>query len=143
MAEDASQLASQTPGSGGKILVVEDDIDIANLLTMLLKSAGYEVRSANDGQNGLLAADEFEPDLLLLDIVMPGMNGFEVTQILRNTPRYAERFSRTPIIYFTGHRQIKQNRLRTVPDPPVSDWIFKPFKPPDLLDKVKQVMARA
>ena len=67
----------------GKILVVEDDRDIVTLLTFNLRGEGYETLEAHDGREGLVVAKRSQPDLIILDIMLPEMDGFEVWQIIR------------------------------------------------------------
>jgi PAS domain S-box-containing protein len=67
-----------------RVLVVDDNVDAANSLTLLLQSLGHETRVAHDGPSALTAADEFHPDVVLLDIGMPGMNGYDVARHLRS-----------------------------------------------------------
>jgi CheY-like chemotaxis protein len=78
------------PTSGGlarRILVVDDNTDAAESLAMLLRVMGYDVRTAHDGVTGLATAVTYQPDLILLDITMPGMNGHELARRLRATPQ--------------------------------------------------------
>src|SRR5207244_8747823 len=81
--EDNASLA------GEAVLVVDDDPFIARLLEIELKAAGYDVRVANDGQTALGLAQERSPDLVLADVMMPNMDGFELTRRLRQDPRTA------------------------------------------------------
>jgi len=127
------QPSAATPGDapGHRVLLVEDDEKIAALTRKILERAGYEVRVARHGQEGLILAQEFAPELVLLDIMMPGMNGFDVAHALREDPRYAGRFARTPMFFLSAH-----HLFRTLPGIPDSAWILKPFAPSELLRKV-------
>ncbi|MBP7767328.1 response regulator [Candidatus Saccharibacteria bacterium] len=69
-----------------KILIVEDDDGLANVYTARLQSEGFDTRRVPNGEDALAAAVEFKPDLVLLDIMMPKVSGFDVLDILRNTP---------------------------------------------------------
>jgi DNA-binding response OmpR family regulator len=69
-----------------KILMVEDDDDLAKVYMMRFKAEGFEVRRVNNGEAALAVATEYHPDLILLDVMMPKINGFDVLDILRNTP---------------------------------------------------------
>lgn len=71
-----------------KILLVEDNLQLRDIYEYFLKHHGYDVRSAVDGEQGLQAAKEFKPDLVLLDIMMPQKDGFEVLKELRHKPEY-------------------------------------------------------
>jgi CheY-like chemotaxis protein len=79
------------------VLVVDDNMDTANTLQLLLRSLGHETRVANDGPAALAAADEFRPDVVLLDIGMSGMNGYEVARRLRSRKE-----GRLKIVAITG-----------------------------------------
>jgi DNA-binding response OmpR family regulator len=76
-------------GGGESLLVVDDDPFIARLLEIELKAAGYDVRVASDGEQALAAAQERPPQLVLADVMMPNMDGFELTRRLRQDPRTA------------------------------------------------------
>lgn len=73
----------------GRILVIEDERHIARFLEFILKKAGYEVVVAYNGAQALAAAEPFEPDAVLLDLVLPGMSGLEILKRLRADPRHA------------------------------------------------------
>ena len=77
---------SANPAVSRRILVVDDNEDSAESLTMLLRLQGHLVESAHDGPRALEAAERFQPDVILLDIGMPGMNGYEVARRLRQMP---------------------------------------------------------
>lgn len=75
--------------NGKKILLVEDDDALANVYMMRLKGEGFEIRRVANGEEALAAAKEYRPDLILLDAMMPKVSGFDVLDILRNTPETA------------------------------------------------------
>lgn len=77
------------PKKGGKILLVEDDDSLASVYQTRLQAEGFEVRRVSNGEEALAAAIEHHPDLVLLDIMMPKVSGFDVLDILRNTPETA------------------------------------------------------
>jgi CheY-like chemotaxis protein len=83
------------------IVIIDDDHAIAQLTSLWVKSAGYNVVIANDGPSGLDAIARHRPDLVLLDIRMPEMDGFEVNRRLRQTPELAE----IPVIFLSAHAQ--------------------------------------
>ena len=76
-------------GLAKKILLVEDDNDLAAVYSSRLKSEGFEVRRVSDGEHALVTALDYQPDLVLLDLMMPALSGFDVLDILRNTPETA------------------------------------------------------
>lgn len=84
-----------------KILLVEDDDALANVYVSRLSAEGFEVRRAPDGEQALSAAIEFRPDIILLDVMMPKVSGFEVLDILRNTPQIGN----TKVIVLTALSQ--------------------------------------
>jgi len=80
-----------------KILLVEDDADSAKLLEFKLKSLGYDVAVAQDGLEGIDSARQLHPDLIILDVVMPRMDGFTASRLLR----YDHRLAETPVVFLT------------------------------------------
>ena len=81
------------------VLVVDDDENARFMVEVVLQQAGYRVVHAVDGESGLVAFREHEPDLVVLDVRLPGMNGFEVCRELRREPRGRD----TPVLMITGH----------------------------------------
>ena len=116
-----------------KILVVDDEPSIANLVVSYLKKEGYEVFSAADGPGGLKAARTFQPDLVILDIMLPGMDGLEVLAQLR-------RESNVYVILLTA----KTEELDRVLGLSVGadDYVTKPFSPRELTARVKAALRR-
>ena len=116
-----------------KILVIEDDTNIAELLRLYLEKEGYEVSNAYDGGKGLSEFERFKPDLVLLDIMLPVMDGWAVCNEIRLT-------SKTPIIMLTakGETFDKVSGLEMGAD----DYIVKPFEMKELLARVKAVLRR-
>src|SRR4029078_2328866 len=119
------------------ILVVDDDPDIARFVEVNLRSAGYDVAVAADGEEALEKAGELLPDLVLLDVMMPRIDGFEVAQRLRKNPQTAN----TSIIMITAKALSadKGHGLQSGAD----DYIIKPFDPIELLARVKGTLRRA
>jgi DNA-binding response OmpR family regulator len=86
---DNNAAPSQIGGPGNhpkRILLVEDDDALANVYLMRLKAEGFEIKRVGDGEDALAMAIEYKPQLVLLDVMMPKVNGFDVLDILRNTP---------------------------------------------------------
>ena len=99
--------ALQPEGKGARrILVVDDNVDAAESMALILKMSGYETQCAYDGPSALDAAQYYQPDVVVLDIGLPGMTGYEVAQKLREQPR----FDKTPIIAVTGYGQEEDRR---------------------------------
>ena len=115
------------------VLVVEDDKNIAELLQMYLEKEGYAVTVANDGGAGLSKYRSIKPDLVLLDVMMPVMDGWAVCRAIRSE-------SQTPIIMLTakGETDDKVTGLRTGAD----DYITKPFEMREVLARIEAVLRR-
>lgn len=118
-----------------RVLVIEDNRDLAYGLRNNLEIEGYEVDVAEDGPNGLLRARSGTPDLIILDLMLPGMDGFRVLRTLREEGR------RTPVLILTarGEEADKVRGLRLGAD----DYVTKPFGVLELLARVEALMRRA
>ena len=116
-----------------KVLVIEDDINIAELLRLYLEKDGFEVKIVHDGGEGLKLAESEQPDLVLLDIMLPVLDGWQVCRRLRKT-------TKTPIIMLTakGETEDKVSGLEMGAD----DYIVKPFEVKELLARVHAVLRR-
>ncbi len=119
------------------ILVVDDDPDIARFVEVNLRSAGYDVTVAGDGEEALEKASEIRPDLVLLDVMMPRIDGFEVAQRLRKNPQTAN----TSIIMLTA-KALSADKVTGLQSG-ADDYIIKPFDPIELLARVKGTLRRA
>jgi diguanylate cyclase (GGDEF)-like protein len=129
---------NEDPGGGGEsLLVVDDDPFIARLLEIELKAVGYDVRVASDGQQALDAAQERPPQLVLADVMMPNMDGFELTRRLRQDPRTAT----VSVIMLTA-RGLSADKLEGFAIG-ADDYIVKPFDTPELLARIRGVLNRA
>jgi two-component system response regulator MprA len=124
-------LASET--ATGRVLVVEDDTDIADVLRRTLRQEGHEVRSAGDGVQALTVAEEFMPDLVILDLGLPKLDGVEVCRRLR-----AE--SDVPILILTA-RTDTDDRVEGL-DSGADDYLVKPFERQELLARLRALMRR-
>ena len=118
------------------VLIVEDDEDILQLLTFNIESAGYDVMTAADGFEGLTLARRHQPNLILLDIMLPGLDGFEVCKELKRKPETAE----TPIVMLTA-RSEEVDRIVGL-ELGADDYVVKPFSPRELLLRIKAVLKR-
>ena len=116
-----------------KVLIVEDDGNIAELLHLYLEKESFETAVAGDGLKGLELFNSFQPDLVLLDIMLPGMDGWAVCKKIRET-------SKTPIIMLTakGDTDSKVMGLKTGAD----DYITKPFEMKEVLARIEAVLRR-
>lgn len=116
------------------ILAADDDPQLLRLITRNLQLEGYNVLSASDGQQALAQIEEHTPDLVLLDVMMPKMDGFTVTQRVRA-------FSSMPIIIVTARGQ-DQDKVRGL-DLGADDYLTKPFSVDELLARVRAVLRRS
>lgn len=119
-----------------KILVVDDDVDTLRLVGLMLQRQGYEIVAASSGRQALSMARSDEPDLIILDVMMPDMDGYEVTRRLRSD----QSTSSIPIIMFTAKTQIDDKV--TGFEAGADDYLTKPTQPRELFAHVKAVLAR-
>jgi len=119
-----------------KILIVDDDLDTLRLVGLMLQRQGYQISAATNGQQGLDKAFEENPDLILLDVMMPDMDGYEVTRRLRQNPSTVN----TPILMFTAKTQLDDKV--TGFEVGVNDYLTKPTHPSELQARVKTLLAR-
>ncbi|MBI3164902.1 MAG: response regulator [Anaerolineales bacterium] len=120
-----------------KILVIDDDLDTLRLVGLMLQRQSYQVSAASNGSQGLTKAFEERPDLILLDVMMPDMDGYEVTRRLRKNPATAS----IPILMFTAKTQLDDKV--TGFEVGADDYLTKPTHPTELLSHVKALLARA
>jgi CheY-like chemotaxis protein len=125
-----------------KILVVDDDPDIVEAITTVLESVEeYDVRTARDGLECIQAVKEDVPDLLILDLLMPRMDGFTVVRELRGNPRYRK----LPIMILTSVREdasYRRYELEMGVRMDVQDYIEKPVPPAELMRRVGNLLKR-
>ena len=117
-----------------KILVVEDDFDIQELLLNFLQEAGYEVITANDGVEAISVFSDRKFDLILLDVMLPKIDGFGVCELIRKR-------SQVPIIMLTALNR-EEEQIRGL-DLQIDDYITKPFSIPILIRKIAAVLRRS
>ncbi|MFQ6026699.1 MAG: response regulator transcription factor [Dehalococcoidia bacterium] len=116
-----------------QVLVVEDDLKTADIVRRYLEKDGYQVATAHDGNDGLRAALNLQPDLIVLDLLLPGLNGTSLCQALRKE-------SRTPIIMLTA-LSTEEDKLKGL-DLGADDYVTKPFSPRELVARVRAVLRR-
>ncbi len=127
----------------GKILVVDDDPDILDALAMILESQGYQICTARDGIEGLANLKAERPDLMILDLLMPKMDGFAVCKELQD-PRWSKSKD-MPILILTSVREDASRRryeLETGLELNVDDYVEKPISPDILLQRVERLIKR-
>lgn len=120
-----------------KILIIDDDLDTLRLVGLMLQRQGYNITAATNGEQGLTKAFEERPDLILLDVMMPDMDGYEVTRRLRKNPATAS----TPILLFTAKSQLDDKVIGF--EVGADDYLTKPTHPSELQSHVHALLARA
>ena len=114
-----------------KILIIDDDVDTLRLVGLMLQRQGYQIIAANNGEQGLAHADSDSPDLILLDVMMPQMDGYEVARRLRANPDTAN----IPILMFTAKTQLDDKVIGF--EVGANDYLTKPTHPSELQARVK------
>jgi CheY-like chemotaxis protein/MinD-like ATPase involved in chromosome partitioning or flagellar assembly len=120
-----------------KILLVDDDAETVRLLSLVLKHQGYEVLPAYEGVSAIQLAHTEHPDLILLDIMMPGIDGYQVTRSLRSNPDSAN----IPVLMFSAKKQV-EDRVAGY-ESGIDDYLSKPIHPAELIARVKSLMSRS
>jgi len=127
-----------------RLLVVDDDPDIIRATTRVLESRGYRVIAALNGEECLEKIGEERPDLIIMDLLMPKLDGFGVCRALRENVKYAK-YSDIPILIATAVREDASRRryeLEMGIDLNVDDYIEKPIRPLDLLHRVEKLLQK-
>ena len=117
-----------------RILIAEDDVDIRDLMKLYLESEGYEILCSGDGAEALSLIEAYNPQLAMLDIMMPSMTGLEVTQVLRKK-------TMMPILILSAKGQDQDKILGL--NMGADDYMAKPFNPLELVARVKALLRRA
>lgn len=116
-----------------EILIVEDEPSIAEVVELYLRRAGYRVQAVRDGNAALKMLDQHLPDLLILDVMLPGVDGFYILRWLRDR-------SDVPVIFITARRE-ELDRIAGL-EMGADDYVVKPFSPQELVSRVRAVMRR-
>jgi DNA-binding response OmpR family regulator len=117
-----------------RILLVDDEPELVKAIEIRLKAADYEVLAAYDGQEGLDKAKKEKPDLIILDLMLPKMDGYKVCGLLKADTRY----NKIPIIMFTARAQESDKKMGE--EVGVDAYITKPFEHQVLLKKIKELL---
>ena len=123
-------------GSGRKILIVEDENDVADLLSLNLRKAGFRVSTAADGANGLQKARDDRPDFIILDLMLPKMSGLEVCRVLKGDTVTAH----TPILMLTAKAE-EIDRIVGL-EFGADDYVTKPFSPREIVLRIRAILRR-
>ncbi len=120
-----------------RILLVDDEPDLVQLVALRLQAAGYAVTAAYDGQQGLDQAKKSRPDLIILDLMLPKMDGYKICRLLK----FDERYKSVPILIFTARAQAEDVKLAM--DCGADAYLTKPFEAPVLLGKLAELLQKA
>lgn len=116
-----------------KILIVDDDVNIAELISLYLTKECFDTKTVNDGEEALMAFEQYAPNLILLDLMLPGIDGYQVCREIRSK-------SDTPIIMLSAKGEIFDKVLGL--ELGADDYIMKPFDSKELVARVKAVLRR-
>jgi DNA-binding response OmpR family regulator len=119
-----------------RILVVDDEPELVELVKIRLEANGYQVLTAYDGQEGLDKARNEKPDLIILDLMLPKMDGYKVCRMLK----FDEKYNKIPIMLFTARAQESDRKMGE--EVGAEAYITKPFEPQILLGKIKELLAK-
>lgn len=117
-----------------KILIVDDEAQMVEMLKLRLRANGYDIITAYDGQEALDKAWKEAPDLIVLDVMMPKIDGYKVCGLLKQDTRYAK----MKIVMLTARTQDQDKSMGQ--DVGVDAFLIKPFEPADLLGKIKELL---
>lgn len=120
-----------------RLLLVDDEPDLVQMVSVRLKAAGYEVSTAYDGQEALEKVKESHPDLMILDLMLPKLDGYKVCRLLK----LDERTRGIPILIFTARAQVEDVTLAT--ECGADAYLTKPFEAKVLLGKLQELLAAA
>ncbi len=123
-------------GSGRNILIIEDETDVADLLSLNLRKAGFRVSTAGDGASGLQKARDDRPDFIILDLMLPKMSGLEVCRILKSDAATA----RVPILMLTAKAE-EIDRIVGL-EFGADDYVTKPFSPREIVLRIRAIFRR-
>jgi Response regulators consisting of a CheY-like receiver domain and a winged-helix DNA-binding domain len=123
-------------GSRRKILIIEDETDVADLLTLNLRKAGYRISTVPDGASGLQKARDDKPDLIILDLMLPKMSGLEVCRILKSDTAT----SQIPILMLTAKAE-EVDRIVGL-EFGADDYVTKPFSPREIVLRIRAILRR-
>jgi DNA-binding response OmpR family regulator len=127
----------RTRGAPPVILVIEDDVDIVFLVRFILERERYTVEIASDGREAMARLDDSPPSLVLLDIMLPFTDGFQLLELIRAQPAWAG----VPIVMLTAKSQ-ERDCVRAL-NAGANDYIVKPFRPEELVARVRRLLGRA
>ena len=119
-----------------KILVAEDEPDIRELVAFTLRFAGYEVVSGSNGEEAVELARQETPDLIILDVRMPRMTGYDACKLIKEEPELRD----VPVIFLSAKGQ--EAEIQDGMEAGAEDYLLKPFAPDQLTDRVRSILAK-
>lgn len=119
-----------------KILIAEDERDIRELIMFTLRFAGHDVIATANGQEAVDAARQDEPELIIMDVRMPKMTGYEACEAIKSN----DTLKHIPVVFLSAKGQ--EAEIRTGMEMGAEDYILKPFSPDQLTDKVKEILSK-
>lgn len=119
-----------------KILIAEDERDIRDLVAFTLRFAGYEVFAATNGEEAVEMAPRVNPDLVLMDVRMPRMTGYDACRLMKANPDLKD----IPVVFLSAKGQ--ESEIQQGMDAGAEDYLLKPFAPDQLTSRVKAILAK-
>ncbi len=119
-----------------KILIAEDEPDIRELVLFMLRFAGYEVVAATNGEEAVQTASREIPDLILLDVRMPRMTGYDACRLIKANPALRD----VPIVFLSAKGQ--ESEIQSGLDAGAEEYLLKPFSPAELTNRVRGILSR-
>lgn len=119
-----------------KILIVEDEPDIRDLIAFTLRFAGYEIVTGSNGEEAVQLAKQEFPDMILLDVRMPVMTGYEACKLIKADPELKD----VPVVFLSAKGQ--EAEIRDGMDAGAEDYLLKPFAPDQLTERVRSILAK-
>lgn len=119
-----------------KILIAEDERDIRDLIAFTLRFAGYEVFAATNGEEAVAMAPKVNPDLILMDVRMPRMTGYDACRIMKQTPGLRD----IPVVFLSAKGQ--ESEIQQGMEAGAEEYLLKPFAPDQLTAHVKAILAK-
>ncbi len=119
-----------------KILIAEDEPDIRELVAFTLRFAGYEVVAASNGEEAVQIASREYPDLILMDVRMPRMTGYDACRVMKGNPDLKD----IPVVFLSAKGQ--ESEIQTGLDAGAEEYLLKPFAPDQLTDRVRAILSK-
>jgi DNA-binding response OmpR family regulator len=119
-----------------KILIAEDEPDIRELVAFMLRFAGYEVLAASNGEEAVQTATRDVPDLILMDVRMPRMTGYDACRLMKSNPDLRD----VPVVFLSAKGQ--ESEIQSGLDAGAEEYLLKPFSPDELTNRVRSILSK-